>query len=89
MVITPATLKGDHYGSIMFRCKVCYEIDKSLDVKEKSFIIKTLPEDDCIKRDLLKDSAVFETEISMYSQTLPKVEKILEEFGLPTKMGAE
>ncbi|XP_065354376.1 uncharacterized protein LOC135948850 [Calliphora vicina] len=87
--LSPATLKGDHYGSIMFRCKVSYGLDKSPEIKKRSFIIKNMPEEECSKRDLLGDSGVFETEISMYSETLPKIEKYFAEIRQPTKMGAQ
>lgn len=83
-------MKGDHYGSIMFRCKVNYELDSSSQQKQtRNFIIKTLPLEDCSKRELLGDSGIFETEISMYSETLPLIEKILKENGEATKLGAE
>ncbi|XP_037822892.1 uncharacterized protein LOC119611400 [Lucilia sericata] len=86
--ISPATLKGDHYGSIMFRCKVMYDLATE-GLKKRSFVIKTIPEEDCMKRDLLGKCGIFETEISMYSETLPKIEKILQEIGEPTKMSAQ
>ncbi|XP_065354374.1 uncharacterized protein LOC135948847 [Calliphora vicina] len=86
--ISPASKKGDHYASIMFRCKVTYNNDNSLEFKQKSLILKTLP-DEGMKADLLQESKVFETEISMYTETLPKIEKILAECGEPTKLAAE
>ena len=86
--ISPASMKGDHYASIMFRCKVNYKVDSSADDKQKSLIIKTLP-DVGAKSDLLKESKVFQTEIKMYSETLPKIEKILRNCGEPTRLSAE
>ncbi|KAM7363920.1 uncharacterized protein ACRADG_000641 [Cochliomyia hominivorax] len=86
--ISPASMKGDHYASIMFRCKISYRSDNSEYVKEKSLIIKTLP-DEGFKAEQLQQSTVFETEISMYTQTLPKIEKILKDCGEPTKLAAE
>ncbi|XP_037822888.1 LOW QUALITY PROTEIN: uncharacterized protein LOC119611393 [Lucilia sericata] len=93
-VLSPATLKGDHYGSIMFRCKLTYDLDME-GIKQQSFVIKTIPEEKCSKRDMLGESGVFETEISMSLYidislyTLPKIEKILQEIGEPTKMAAQ
>ena len=81
-------MKGDHYASIMFRCKVNYKMDLSADDKQKSLIIKTLP-DVGTKSDLLKESTAFQTEIEMYTQTLPKIEKCLRDYGEPTRMAAE
>lgn len=82
-------MKGDHYASIMFRCKVSYNCNNTKEIKEKSLILKTLPTEDGPKRDMLKESSLFETEISMYTEALPKIEKILTECGEPTKLAAE
>ncbi|XP_023293691.2 uncharacterized protein LOC111676913 [Lucilia cuprina] len=89
IAISPASMKGDHYASIMFRCKVTYCRDNSGNVKEKSLILKTLPIEDGPKRDMLKESNLFETEINMYTEALPKIEKILADCGEPTKLAAE
>lgn len=86
--IMPASMKGDHYGSIMFRCKIEYLLDSNTK-RNRSVIIKTIPEDKCVKRDMLSESKVFETEISMYTKTLPHIEEILKQNGEPTKLGAE
>ncbi|TMW48628.1 hypothetical protein DOY81_006293 [Sarcophaga bullata] len=86
--ISPASMKGDHYASIMFRCKLNYKLDSSVNDKQKSLIIKTLP-DVGAKNELLKESKVFQTEIKMYSETLPKIEKILKDCGEPTRLSAE
>lgn len=86
--MSPASMKGDHYASIMFRCKVSYRFDKSASTLEKSMIIKTLPLEEGHKRDLLMESKAFETEISMYTKTLPKIEQILADCGEPTKLAA-
>ncbi|XP_075145405.1 uncharacterized protein LOC142220262 [Haematobia irritans] len=87
--ISPASMKGDHYASIMFRCKICYRFSNETRSYSKSVIIKTLPMEDSMKREFLMQSRLFETEIDMYSETLPKIEKILKGFGEPTKLCAE
>ena len=89
LIITPASVKGDHYGSIMFRSKVQYTLRDTTENKTKSLIIKTIPEEECFKRELLNESGIFETEILMFSQTLPLIQKILNDFGEPTKLAAE
>uniref|UniRef100_A0A1I8NJG8 CHK kinase-like domain-containing protein n=1 Tax=Musca domestica TaxID=7370 RepID=A0A1I8NJG8_MUSDO len=85
--MSPACMKGDHYASIMFRCKVEYRLGDS--IVKRSLIMKTLPvEEDSKKREFLMNSKLFETEIKMYCETLPKFEKILAECGEPTKLSA-
>ncbi|XP_023293690.2 uncharacterized protein LOC111676912 [Lucilia cuprina] len=87
--MSPASLKGDHYASIMFRCKVTYRFCKTSSVMKRSMIIKTLPVEESIKREMLMQSRIFETEIDMYSRTLPRIEKILADCGEPTRLAAE
>ncbi|XP_023293695.2 uncharacterized protein LOC111676917 [Lucilia cuprina] len=87
--ISPACVKGDHYASVMFRCKLNYAEDQCSENKQKTFIIKTLPMEEGMKREMLMTAKLFETEIEMYSKTLPKIEKILAECGERTKLSAE
>ena len=87
MDIAPCGLKGDHYGSIMFRIKVEYQLNDEADLIKTSLVLKTLPEVEGFKREILMESAFFETEISMYAETLPLVEEILEKHGDHTKFG--
>uniref|UniRef100_A0A1I8Q303 CHK kinase-like domain-containing protein n=1 Tax=Stomoxys calcitrans TaxID=35570 RepID=A0A1I8Q303_STOCA len=87
--MSPASMKGDHYASIMFRCKVEYRFGDNGTILNKSLIIKTLPvEEGSKKREMLLESRLFETEIKMFSEVLPKIEKILAECGEPTRLSA-
>ncbi|KAH8310211.1 hypothetical protein KR044_000006, partial [Drosophila immigrans] len=76
---SPATAKGDHYASVMFRAKVNYSLQNK--TTSKSLIIKTMPEVEGHKKELLGDSHIFPTEITMYTKILPKFEEILAEAG--------
>jgi len=82
--MSPASAKGDHYASIMFRGNITYTISKGK--FSKSLIIKTMPEEDGHKKEMLGDSNVFETEIGMYTKVLPKFEEILRKAGDDTKL---
>ncbi|XP_055857104.1 uncharacterized protein LOC129919983 [Episyrphus balteatus] len=86
--ISPASAQGDHYASIMFRAAVTYDTEKSKG-NSKSLIIKTMPELDGHKKDLLGESYIFETEISMYLETIPKIEAELRAIGDKTVLGPE
>ncbi|XP_011176499.1 uncharacterized protein LOC105208389 [Zeugodacus cucurbitae] len=80
--ISPASMKGDHYASIMFRSKVEYLMGSKEFSLTKSVIVKTLPEEGN-KHDMLSQSQLFETEINMYNVTLPKIAHILKIHGDP------
>lgn len=86
--MSPATSKGDHYASIMFRAVVEYSTQKG--TSSKSLIIKTMPEVEGFKKEFIGSSHIFPTEISMYTEILPKFEDILraagEEITLCAKM---
>ncbi|EDV41600.1 uncharacterized protein Dana_GF17564 [Drosophila ananassae] len=84
--ITPATAQGDHYASVMFRATAEYSTSKGK--FSKPLIIKTMPEQEGHKKDMLAESHLFETEIGMYCQVLPEFERIMVEAGDTTKLFA-
>ncbi|XP_017140061.1 uncharacterized protein LOC108154314 isoform X1 [Drosophila miranda] len=81
---SPASAKGDHYASVMFRAKAEYTTRKGASIK--SLIIKTMPEQEGHKKDMLGDSPIFKTEIGMYSKVLPEFESILRNAGDDAKL---
>jgi len=84
LTFSPASAKGDHYASIMFRAKVKYTTPKG--EFEKSLIIKTMPEAEGYKKELLGGSPIFVTEMGMYTKVLPEFERILRQAGDSTKL---
>jgi len=82
--ISPATAQGDHYASVMFRTVAEYTTAQGK--FSKPMIVKTMPEQEGHKKDILTDSHIFETEILMYSKALPEFEMILQEAGDHTKL---
>ncbi|XP_033165110.1 uncharacterized protein LOC117144174 [Drosophila mauritiana] len=84
---TPASAKGDHYASIMFRAKVEYTAQKGNFTK--SLIIKTMIVEEGVKKDMFKDSPLFTTEIGMYTKVLPEWERILRRAKDPAKLYVE
>lgn len=81
--LRPATKGGDHYASIMFRTTVRYRSGRCSQTEEQTLdlVIKALPTAEGFKRDLTKDSGLFETEIKMYSEVLPAMTKLLKDIG--------
>ncbi|ALC47125.1 CG31300 [Drosophila busckii] len=82
--ISPASAKGDHYASVMFRGIIDYTTQKG--TFSKALICKTMPEQEGHKKEMLGNSYVFETEIGMYSKILPKFEEILRKAGDETTL---
>lgn len=78
--IRPGSKAGDHYASVMFKIIVTYGSRGRIE-SERRFILKTVPEADGPKKDLLENLPAFKNEISMYTQILPAMEAILKEHG--------
>ncbi|XP_018307288.1 uncharacterized protein [Mycetomoellerius zeteki] len=76
----PATSKGDNHTSDMIRITAEYSRDQgSCKIKEKkSIILKILPELGSVKQKFVIESGLFHTETSMMSNTLNKMNKLLE-----------
>ncbi|KAH8358897.1 hypothetical protein KR093_003193, partial [Drosophila rubida] len=83
--LAPASAKGDHYTSIMFRAEVEYTT-QSNEKSTISLIVKTIPEEQGHKKALLNNSHIFPTEIAMYTEILPIFEKVLHEAGDESKL---
>lgn len=82
--VLPGTKPGDHFASVIFRVLVRH--DKAAD--EVSLIVKTLPAEDGLKKDILKDGYVFETETLMYTTIVPAMHQLLRSVDDPTVLGA-
>ncbi|XP_058117665.1 uncharacterized protein LOC131284810 [Anopheles ziemanni] len=79
--LRPGTKMGDHYASVMFRTTVTYRTKKSDAEQSINLIMKTTPEADGIKKELLEDDTFFNTEIRMYSKILPEMARLLKDIG--------
>uniref|UniRef100_A0A182JZL4 CHK kinase-like domain-containing protein n=1 Tax=Anopheles christyi TaxID=43041 RepID=A0A182JZL4_9DIPT len=80
-VLRPGTNKGDHYASVMFRTTVTYRSKRTNEEKSVNLIMKTKPEAEGLKKELLEDDGLFAIEIDMYSKTLPEMARLLKEIG--------
>ncbi|KYM76313.1 hypothetical protein ALC53_13340 [Atta colombica] len=78
--LEPATSKGDNYTSDMIRITAEYSRDQgSCSIKEKiSIILKILPELGSVRQKFVIESGLFHIEMLMMSNTLDKMNKLLE-----------
>ncbi|XP_053693605.1 uncharacterized protein LOC128741668 [Sabethes cyaneus] len=83
--IVPGSRPGDHFASIIFRAHVNYQSRGAN--HEVSLIVKTIPEDNGLKRDLLKDGVMFETETIMYNTVITEMHRLLRSVGDETELG--
>lgn len=89
MEVIPGSKKGDHYGSVMFRGIIQFNRANSPNEKQ-SVIMKMMPFLEGVKKDLLESSGLgsrlFRTEIKVYNDVIPNVEKSLQNIGDETKI---
>ncbi|KAL5291259.1 hypothetical protein ACFFRR_010581 [Megaselia abdita] len=85
LITKPGSSKGDHYGSVMYRSIVTYNTKTEKNV-EKSFIIKTVPFVEGVKKDMFEGTDMFDIEIKMYNEVLPKFEKMLKSVNDDTQL---
>lgn len=75
--IVSATKPGDNFASIALRLKATYT--SRAKESTKSFIIKIETYEEGFRKEVLKHRPIFESEISMYSKTLPEMQRLLQE----------
>jgi hypothetical protein len=77
-VIKAATQPGENFASAVFRAIVKFTTKHSKDEQEMSVIIKTQPVSvDLPGMDHMKDTTLFETEISAYTEVLMKIQDLI------------
>ncbi|GAB0087172.1 LOC111597534 [Sergentomyia squamirostris] len=86
--IIPGSKPGDHFASIMFKAIIDYT-SRGKEVTGRRLVIKTMPVEEGIKRDMLKDSPIFDREIDMYTKVLPEMKRIIESIGDDEEMAAK
>lgn len=81
--IVSATKPGDNFASIALRVNANYQSHGQ--DKTKSCIVKVEPYEDGFKKDVLSDTLLFETEIAMYTKTIPEMQRLIKEI-YPTEI---
>ena len=85
--IKPGSKAGENFASAMYRAKITFK--KSFcqsDWQSMSVIIKTLPVEDSMEKQLTDNSPLFNTEMRMYGKTLVDVMAILKASGDNTQL---
>ncbi|TMW48481.1 hypothetical protein DOY81_006444 [Sarcophaga bullata] len=77
--IKPAFGKGENFGGFLTKVKVLYNFKNDQQQEEKHFICKTSYEEDEFAKEKLKDYDIFNREMSIYEQVLPKLNDLLKE----------
>ncbi|XP_059621270.1 uncharacterized protein LOC132264938 [Phlebotomus argentipes] len=78
--LIPGTRPGDHFASVMFKAIVSYT-SRGKQVDSRSLVVKTMPVEEGLKKDMLENAPIFDREIEMYTEVLPEMKRIMESIG--------
>ncbi|XP_061393298.1 uncharacterized protein LOC133328769 [Musca vetustissima] len=87
--IRPATANGENYASVMSRIKISFTRKRSAKPETLSFIMKYSYENDPVVSKIMSGYDIYNTEMKMYEQILPKLAEILKESGDTEKLFAQ
>uniref|UniRef100_A0A1B0C8D6 CHK kinase-like domain-containing protein n=1 Tax=Lutzomyia longipalpis TaxID=7200 RepID=A0A1B0C8D6_LUTLO len=76
----PGTKPGDHFASIMFKAIVSYT-SRGKVVSGRSLVVKTMPVEEGIKKEMFTEMPIFDREIDMYTKILPEMKRLMESIG--------
>lgn len=72
-----ATKPGDNFASIALRISTTFSSRGQ--EKTESFIVKVEHFSEGFQKEALKDRILFETEIGMYGQVIPEMQRLIQE----------
>lgn len=68
---------SNHFSSVIYKISVTYQVDDGVEINRK-FILKTLLATKEEQNEYSNSVPMFISELRMYTETLPAMEKILE-----------
>ncbi|XP_030374818.1 uncharacterized protein LOC115624330 [Scaptodrosophila lebanonensis] len=77
--INPALGPGENYGGVLTRMLVRFRLSNETDEKKNHLIVKTSIEDDELSQELMSHYDIFNREITIYEEVLPKLNELLIE----------
>lgn len=80
-----ATKKGQNYASDMYRALVQFRNRQDSPALEISIILKIMPASEVCERVMIKNN-IYPREISVYSEIMPRINKLLRSIGDDTKL---
>lgn len=84
---TKPTFK-EHFASIMFPCQIDFKSFNS-EIQTLHVVIKASPKNETGKRITFTDGPLFDNEISMYTRTIPAIDRLFELAGFGIKLAPE
>uniref|UniRef100_A0A1L8DYI8 Putative ecdysteroid kinase n=1 Tax=Nyssomyia neivai TaxID=330878 RepID=A0A1L8DYI8_9DIPT len=76
----PGTKPGDHFASIMFKAIISYT-SRGKVVLDRSLVVKTMPVEEGMKKEMFEEMPVFDREIDMYTKILPEMGRLMQSIG--------
>ncbi|KAH8343742.1 hypothetical protein KR059_006982, partial [Drosophila kikkawai] len=81
--INPALGPGENYGGVLTRVRVNFKLSSSKEEKEQlqNLIVKTEIDDDELTQELMAPYDIYNREMTIYQEVLPKLRDLLMEIG--------
>ncbi|XP_075145284.1 uncharacterized protein LOC142220180 [Haematobia irritans] len=87
--LKPATVNGENYASVMTRIQIVYQTSMNDQPQRLSFIMKCAFGDESSGASIMADYDIYNTEMKIYEQVLPKMDEILQEIGINEQLFAK
>lgn len=88
---TTNTSFSEHFASTMFQSTIDFKSSKNPQSEPESLnvVIKAKPVNEGFKMNLAASGPLFETEIKMYTETIPAIQQLFERSGMNIELGPE
>lgn len=78
--VNPALGPGENYGGVLTRARVEFTLSKqSENILKQNLIVKTAIDDDELTKELMEPYDIFNREMNLYEEVLPKLTELLKE----------
>ncbi|KAH8359983.1 hypothetical protein KR093_009932, partial [Drosophila rubida] len=78
--VNPALGPGENYGGVLTRARVQFKLSqKPEETLKQNLIVKTAIEDDELTKELMEPYDIFNREMTLYEEVLPKLTELLKE----------
>ncbi|XP_017848241.1 uncharacterized protein LOC108603712 [Drosophila busckii] len=80
--VNPALGPGENYGGVLNRVRVSFKLKAQAQLEQQNLIVKTAIEDDELTKELTSHYDIFNREMNIYEDILPKLNEILKELNM-------
>jgi hypothetical protein len=80
---------SEHFASEMYSCQIEFHSSKFSKTEFKNVVLKVQPSNESSNSAVVSDRPLFETEIRMYTKTIPAINELFKRSGLKCELAPE